>query len=306
MDASLHFRSKTVTEVGAKPVEAVVAKNLALDPLLGRGAFARTNDKNQFATRDATKQAFDDCCAQETSCASDGDAGTFERLPNHGKRSTIWSVPPLNETPNRAKTLGPTAARIVEVALTTFASKGFGATSLDTVASAAGCTKQTLLHHFGSKDGLLDAVLERVAEELGEAIDAGLSNPEGEWQRLDAVLRAVFRLAARRPELLSLVREVGRLGTPFVGRLASSLEVLSERAIAFFRIGVSKGVFRPHDHRLVLLSAYSSVVAAATEVETLRQLGVEPDIRILVRRRRALRSELKAILSESDTPLTAD
>ena len=188
--------------------------------------------------------------------------------------------------------------RILDAALSTFASRGVGATSLDAVAAAAGCTKQTLLHHYGSKDGLLDAVLLAVADELAEAVDAGLSRPEGEWERLDAVIRAVFRLAARRPELLSLVREVGRLGPPFVDRLSGSLEVLSERATTFFRVGVTRGVFRPHDPRLVLLSAYSSVVAAATEVETLRQLGVSPSIRILVRRRRALGEELRAILAE--------
>ena len=74
--------------------------------------------------------------------------------------------------------------------------------------------------------------------------------------------------------------------------------MLSERATTFLRVGVTRGVFRPHDPRLVLLSAYSSVVAAATEVETLRQLGVTPGIRILVRRRRALSDELRAILGE--------
>lgn len=200
--------------------------------------------------------------------------------------------------PNRVLSRNPTAVRILEAAIATFASRGVGATSLDAVAAAAGCTKQTLLHHYGSKDGLLDAVLIAVAGELAEAVDAGLSRPEGEWERLDAVVRAVFRLAARRPELLSLVRDVGRLGTPFVDRLAGSLEVLSERATTFLRVGAARGVFRPHDPRLVLLSAYSSVVAAATEVETLRQVGVTPGIRILVRRRRALREELRAILAE--------
>ena len=189
-----------------------------------------------------------------------------------------------------------TSTRILDVALPIFASRGFEATSLDAVAAAAGCTKQTLLHHFRSKDGLLDAVLVVVAQELAEAVEVGLSQPEGEWERLDAVIGAVFRLAARRPEVLSLVREVGRLGTPFVDRLLSSLETLSQRAITFLRVGVARGVFRAHDHRLVLLSAYSSVVAAATEVETLRQLGVTPGVRILVRRRRALRDEVRAIL----------
>ena len=41
------------------------------------------------------------------------------------------------------------------------------------------------------------------------------------FDRIDALVRAVFRLAARRPELLGLLREVSRLGPP--ARFFSSL-----------------------------------------------------------------------------------
>ena len=52
-----------------------------------------------------------------------------------------------------------TRARIVAGATALFAREGFGDTSLRTIAQAVGVTKATLLHHYASKDELLEAVL---------------------------------------------------------------------------------------------------------------------------------------------------
>ena len=59
---------------------------------------------------------------------------------------------------------------------------------------------------------LLEAVIDRSAVELSAALEASLATAGTGWARVEAVVRSVFRLAARRPELLGLVREMGRLG----------------------------------------------------------------------------------------------
>ncbi|WP_169744470.1 TetR/AcrR family transcriptional regulator [Spirillospora albida] len=56
--------------------------------------------------------------------------------------------------------------RLLEEALRLFAERGYRNTSLQDIAVEAGCAKQTLLFHFGSKGGLL-------AEALDPAIEAG-------------------------------------------------------------------------------------------------------------------------------------
>lgn len=169
--------------------------------------------------------------------------------------------------------------------------------SLDGLAAGLGVRKQTVLHHFGSKDGLLRALLSRSADEVRDAVDAGLTSSGTALDRVDAVVRAVFRLAAVRPDLLALARETIRLGGSFTPELMSSLEPLTYRATAFLNEAQEAGELRPHDPRLVLLTAYSTVIGAATEVEVLRQLGVAPSVRILVRRRRELLEELHAALA---------
>ncbi len=105
-----------------------------------------------------------------------------------------------------------TRDRILEVALDLFGTRGVDAVSLDEIARAVGVRKQTVLYWFASKDDLVDEVLAVAATELVVVIDAALrAAPDDPLDRIDAVVRAVFRPAVRRPALLGLVREVSRL-----------------------------------------------------------------------------------------------
>jgi hypothetical protein len=113
---------------------------------------------------------------------------------------------------------------------------------------------------------------------------------------VDAVVRSVFRLAGRRPELLGLLREVSRLGPPSATRFRKMLGPFIERATAFLEEGMDEGEFRVQDARLLLLATYSTVIGVATEVEVLRALGVEPTARSLVRRRAELLVFLQSAL----------
>lgn len=195
---------------------------------------------------------------------------------------------PSNVTPLRRST-----ERVLDAALHSFAARGYDATSLDALAATSGVKKQTILHHFRSKDGLLDAVLERAATELAAEIDWALERPGRGWRRVDAVVRAIFRLAGTRPELVGFVREVGRLGDPFTDHLVVAMNPLLQRASNFLEAEMAAGRMINCDARQVLFLAYAAVIGAATEVEVLRGLGVTPSVRLLVRRRRELMGQLE-------------
>ncbi len=55
---------------------------------------------------------------------------------------------------------------ILESALRLFAANGFRGTSLQDIASDAGCSKASLLYHFANKDALLVELLTPTAEEI--------------------------------------------------------------------------------------------------------------------------------------------
>jgi AcrR family transcriptional regulator len=190
-----------------------------------------------------------------------------------------------------------TRDRALDAALVSFAARGYEATSLDDVARELGVSKQAVLYYFKSKPALLDAVVDRSALELSEALEAALVRAGEGWARVEAVVRSVFRLALRRPELLGLLREVSRLGPPAAPRLMAALDPLVQRAREFLEVEMAEGRMRATDSRLLLLSAYSTVIGMATEVEVLRALGEEPTLRSLARRRRELLDFLHSALT---------
>jgi len=181
-----------------------------------------------------------------------------------------------------------TRERVLDAALASFGGKGYEATSLDQLAAELGIRKQTILYYYPSKAELLDAVVDLSSAALSETLEAALADAGPGWDRVEAIIRSVFRLALRRPELLGLLREVSRLGPPAATRLTENLEPLVKRAREFLEAEMSAGHMRTTDARLLLLSVYSTVLGVATEVEVLRAVGIEPTRRSMVIRRREL------------------
>jgi AcrR family transcriptional regulator len=186
----------------------------------------------------------------------------------------------------------PTRERILDAALDRFGSRGFEATSLDEIANDVGVAKQTVLYWFPSKDDLLAAVIERSADDLAVAAEAALRQAGGGFDRIEAVVLAMFRPAVRRPALLGLLRELNRLGPDAADRLVDRARPLVERATSFLAREMDAGRMRRADPQLVLSLAYATVVGVATEPEALRAVGWEATPAGL----RHLRAELLAYL----------
>lgn len=191
-----------------------------------------------------------------------------------------------------------TRQRTLDAALDLFGARGVDAVSLDEIARAVGVRKQTVLYWFPSKDDLVDAVLETVAAELAVVIDAAVrSAPDDPLDRIDAVVRAVFRPAVRRPALLGLVREVSRLPEAHADRLRTHVEPLVDRGVAYLRAEMEAGRLRRGDPALVAAIAYATVTGIATEPEALRAVHWRPTAAGLRRLRDELRAFLRAALA---------
>lgn len=62
--------------------------------------------------------------------------------------------------------------RLLEEALRLFARRGVDAVGVQEVVDAAGVTKPTLYHHYGSKEGLVKALVDRGFQHLNAALDS--------------------------------------------------------------------------------------------------------------------------------------
>lgn len=198
-------------------------------------------------------------------------------------------------TVDTAQPAPDTRTRILAEAIEAFGGRGYDAVSLDDLAEVLGVRKQTILYHFGSKKELFEAAIDSAIGGLGTTLIEAASGNTG-WPAVEAVVRAVFRIAVRQPERLGVLREVMRLGGEWSERATNAMEPIIERARLFLSLEMRRGNMRQTDPNLVLVSAYSTVMGVATEVEVLRAVGIEPTLREAVRRRRELLRFLEAAL----------
>jgi len=185
---------------------------------------------------------------------------------------------------------------VLQVATVAFADRGVAGTSLDGLAAELGVTKQTILYHFGSKGRLIESVLAQAAEDLAVELEAAVAASEPGWPTVEAIVRASFGLAVRRPELLGVLRETSRLGSPWSESALDLLQPLIDRALSALSGGMANGHFRSGDPRLILVSAYAVVSGAVTDPELLRAVGLRLDLRTAAELRRTLLSFLQVAL----------
>lgn len=195
--------------------------------------------------------------------------------------------------------VAPTRDRIIDASIDLFGTRGVDSVSLDEIAREVGVRKQTVLYWFSSKDALVDGVLDAVAAELFVVIDAAVrAAPDDPLERIDAIVRAVFRPAVRRPALLGLFREVNRLDSGQADRLRVRIEPLVERAVSYLGDEMESGRLRRGDPGLIAALGYATLTGIATEPEALRAVGWNADAAGL----RKLRDELRAFLRAALAP----
>ncbi|MCM3878998.1 MAG: TetR/AcrR family transcriptional regulator [Vicinamibacterales bacterium] len=94
----------------------------------------------------------------------------------------------------------PTSAeRILSTALDLFAVKGYDATSVREICEAADITKPTLYHFYGSKDGVLRALVNSGFDRFRRLVDSALETPGTFRDKAKLVARGLFTSATEQP-----------------------------------------------------------------------------------------------------------
>jgi len=147
-----------------------------------------------------------------------------------------------------------TRTALIGAARDLFVRHGYDGTSIRAITSRAGVNLGAVTYHFGSKDGLYDAVAASVAEPLRAHLEAVAARPGDAVQRLDTVVRGLFAYLLEHPEVPGFV----------VQHLASSREPPPAlRAVVEANMGIIAGIIqegqaagaiRDGDPRLLALS----------------------------------------------------
>lgn len=94
---------------------------------------------------------------------------------------------------------------LLDAAVELIAESGYTATGVDAIARRSGVVKSALYWHFGSKDGLLVAALERTAREWVAEFEAAVFESERPEDRLENLIQRVRALFLDRPERVRLI-----------------------------------------------------------------------------------------------------
>jgi AcrR family transcriptional regulator len=95
-------------------------------------------------------------------------------------------------------------SRILACSLQLFADQGYDAVGVQEIVDAAGITKPTLYHYFGSKHGLLEALLSEYFEPFNQQIRRAADYHGDLPQTLDDIVTAFFDYAREHPTFYRL------------------------------------------------------------------------------------------------------
>jgi AcrR family transcriptional regulator len=94
--------------------------------------------------------------------------------------------------------------RILDAATELFATRGYAGAGVDRLAERSGIAKTAIYYHFGNKEGLLAAVLERTATQWIEGIQQAALQAGDPLERLDRALAGMRAMLEERPWIYKL------------------------------------------------------------------------------------------------------
>ena len=167
-----------------------------------------------------------------------------------------------------SKQVAPTASshdRILLAAKQLFAQRGYENTSTVAIARQAGTSESQLMKHFGSKEGLLEAIFERGWTQLAPEM-ARAKERESPRARLRTLLETVIGGLERDPELLELMmleaRRVRREGNQILvtSGFLQLLRIVDETLVEAQQAGQIRAGLKPELIRSGLMGMFEGLV----------------------------------------------
>jgi AcrR family transcriptional regulator len=147
----------------------------------------------------------------------------------------------------KRRTRNPHASResILQAAAELFSQRGYAGVGVDELANRSGIAKTAIYHHFGNKDGLLAAVVERTAAAWIEGIRQSSSEASYPFERLDRALAGMRTMLEEKPWILKLVQILALEVADQKPEIRATLQALFRRATEAIVEGMQEAMGAP-------------------------------------------------------------
>jgi AcrR family transcriptional regulator len=102
---------------------------------------------------------------------------------------------PMSKPMTKAQQREATTSRLLEIACEIFTRDGYANAATEEIVQRAGLTRGALYHHFGSKEGLFQAVLGQIQKQVGQRVEAVVAGHQGTWEQLIAGSTAFLEIS---------------------------------------------------------------------------------------------------------------
>src|SRR5579864_2567710 len=166
----------------------------------------------------------------------------------------------------------PTPDRLLDAGWKLFARQGYDRTSVRAITRAARANLGAVTYHFGTKERLYHAVLERLFREMGDRLARAAAGTDDPRTRIRAIVGAMFAFFGEHPDapriVLQQITRGGSVPEAVAARLRANLALIA----GVVADGQARGAFRPAEPLFGAFSIISQTVWFAVVRRTIPQV----------------------------------
>lgn len=163
-----------------------------------------------------------------------------------------------------------TSNRILDEAERLFAEVGFAGARTALIGERAGVTSAMIHYYFKTKEGLYEAVLNRILSEMSEILEGIQPSEMSLEEMLEAFLDGYFDYVARHPSFSKISKmALGTRSRELMEGVVKGFQPLFQAGIDFLEAGIAEGRFLKVDAEQYVVSFYSLLVNYFSDAELL-------------------------------------